>query len=54
VESYKGFVFATMDPAVPPLDEYLGEVGRLGLGMVAAHGSARWREVAGWGGSVWR
>ena len=38
VESYKGFVFATMDPASPPLEEYLGDVGRLGLSMVAAHG----------------
>ena len=27
-----------MDPASPPLEEYLGDVGRLGLGMVAAHG----------------
>jgi phenylpropionate dioxygenase-like ring-hydroxylating dioxygenase large terminal subunit len=38
VESYKGFVFATMDPAAPSLEEYLGEVGRMGLTMVAAHG----------------
>jgi len=27
-----------MDPTALPLDEYLGEVGRLGLSMVAAHG----------------
>jgi len=38
VESYRGFVFATMDPAAPSLEEYLGEVGRMGLSMVAAHG----------------
>ena len=40
VGSYKGFVFATMDPTAPPLDEYLGEVGRLGL--------AWWRRTATW------
>jgi nitrite reductase/ring-hydroxylating ferredoxin subunit len=38
VESYKGFVFATMDPEAPALDDYLGEVGRVGLSMAAAHG----------------
>lgn len=38
VESYKGFVFATMDPEAPALEEYLGEVGRVGLSMAAAHG----------------
>jgi len=38
VESYRGFVFATMDPAAPPLEEYLGWVGRLGLDMLASKG----------------
>jgi phenylpropionate dioxygenase-like ring-hydroxylating dioxygenase large terminal subunit len=38
VESYKGFVFATMDPDAPPLEEYLGKVGRIGIDMVAARG----------------
>ena len=38
VESYKGFVFATMDHEAPALDDYLGEVGRVGLSMAAAHG----------------
>jgi phenylpropionate dioxygenase-like ring-hydroxylating dioxygenase large terminal subunit len=38
VESYKGFVFATMDPDAPPLEEFLGEVGRMGIDMVAARG----------------
>ena len=38
VESYKGFVFANMDPDAPPLEEYLGEVGRIGLGMIAERG----------------
>ena len=38
VASYKGLVFATMDPDAPPLEEYLGEVGRIGLDMVAERG----------------
>ena len=38
VASYKGFVFATMDPAAPPLEEFLGETGRFGLNMIAGKG----------------
>jgi phenylpropionate dioxygenase-like ring-hydroxylating dioxygenase large terminal subunit len=38
VSSYKGFVFATMDPEAPPLEDYLGWVGRLGIDMLATHG----------------
>lgn len=38
VESYKGFVFATMDPTAPPLADYLGWVGRLGIDMLAEQG----------------
>ena len=38
VESYKGFVFANMDPDAPPLAEYLGEVGRIGLSFIAEQG----------------
>jgi hypothetical protein len=38
VDEFKGFIFATMDPAAPDLDEYLGEVGRLGLNYLALHG----------------
>ncbi|MEM7079674.1 MAG: Rieske 2Fe-2S domain-containing protein [Pseudomonadota bacterium] len=38
VASYRGFVFATMDSAAPPLDEYLGWVGRLGIDMLAGKG----------------
>ncbi len=38
VESYLGFVFATLSAEAPPLADYLGDVGRTGLGMVAAHG----------------
>ena len=36
--SYKGFVFATHDPTAPPLEEYLGATGRLGLDLIAARG----------------
>jgi 3-phenylpropionate/trans-cinnamate dioxygenase alpha subunit len=38
IDSYNGFVFATMDPSAPPLDEYLGETGRLSLNLIAAQG----------------
>jgi phenylpropionate dioxygenase-like ring-hydroxylating dioxygenase large terminal subunit len=38
VESYKGFVFATMDPDAPLLADYLGEVGRMGLDLIAERG----------------
>src|SRR5262249_33457327 len=36
--SYKGFVFATHDPTAPPLEQYLGATGRLGLDLIAARG----------------
>ncbi len=38
LDSYKGFVFATMDPTAPPLEEYLGATGRLGLDLIAEQG----------------
>ena len=38
VDSYKGFIFATMDPEAPDLDEYLGEVGRLSIAQLALRG----------------
>jgi len=38
VDSFKGFIFATMDGEAPELDEYLGEVGRLGINQLAMHG----------------
>ncbi|WP_091738539.1 aromatic ring-hydroxylating oxygenase subunit alpha [Phenylobacterium immobile] len=38
VASYKGFVFATMDPEAPDLEEFLGEVGRMGLDLIAEKG----------------
>src|SRR5262249_15693484 len=34
--SYHGFVFATLDEEAPDLDEYLGDVGRMGLDLVTA------------------
>ena len=36
VQSYKGFIFANMDPEAVDLDEYLGPVGRLGIDEIAA------------------
>jgi 3-phenylpropionate/trans-cinnamate dioxygenase alpha subunit len=38
VTSYRGLVFATLDPAAVPLHEYLGEVGRIGLDFIAERG----------------
>jgi phenylpropionate dioxygenase-like ring-hydroxylating dioxygenase large terminal subunit len=37
-ESYLGFWFATLAPDAPSLDDFLGDVGRTGLGMVCAYG----------------
>src|SRR6202034_3136179 len=38
LDTYKGFVFATMDPTAPSLNEYLGATGRLGLDLIAERG----------------
>jgi len=38
VESYRGFVFATLDPTAPSLEDYLGWVGRLGIDFIASQG----------------
>ena len=38
VASYRGFVFATMDPQAPSIEDYLGWVGRLGIDMMASKG----------------
>ncbi len=38
VQNCSGFVFATLDPTAPPLAEYLGPVGRIGLDLLAARG----------------
>ena len=38
VDNYLGFIFATLDPTAPSLDEYLGDVGRMGLSHLGARG----------------
>jgi len=38
VASYKGFVFGTNDPSAPPLEEFLGATGRLGIDLLACRG----------------
>ena len=38
VDSYNGFIFATLDAAAPELDAYLGHVGRLCIDMIAVRG----------------
>ncbi len=38
VDTYNGFIFARMDPEAPALDDYLGTVGRAGVGLLAARG----------------
>ena len=41
VDTYEGFVFATMDPDAVTLPEFLGEVGRMSLAFVAARGNVK-------------
>ena len=41
VDTYKGFVFATMDRDAPSLAEYLGEVGNICLDQLAERGDIR-------------
>jgi 3-phenylpropionate/trans-cinnamate dioxygenase alpha subunit len=38
VDSYKGFIFANMDPEAPGLFEYLGDAGRMGISTLAERG----------------
>ena len=38
IDSYHGFIFANMDPDAPDLNQYLGDVGRLSVDMLAAKG----------------
>jgi 3-phenylpropionate/trans-cinnamate dioxygenase alpha subunit len=38
LDTYKGFVFATHDPEAPPLHDFLGRTGRLGLEYIVAQG----------------
>jgi phenylpropionate dioxygenase-like ring-hydroxylating dioxygenase large terminal subunit len=37
-ESYRGWIFACLDPDAPDLDEFLGEVGKLSIDSVAVRG----------------
>lgn len=39
VGSYKGFIFACMDPDAPDLPDFLGEVGRMSLDLLAEQGN---------------
>ncbi|HEY6429052.1 MAG TPA: Rieske 2Fe-2S domain-containing protein [Acidimicrobiales bacterium] len=39
VAVYKGFIFGTHDASAPPLEEYLGATGRLGLDLLACRGN---------------
>jgi phenylpropionate dioxygenase-like ring-hydroxylating dioxygenase large terminal subunit len=38
VASYRGFVFGTHDRAAPPLEDFLGATGRLGIDLLACRG----------------
>jgi len=38
VDSYKGFIFATLDREAPDFPEYLGDVGRLSIDVLAERG----------------
>jgi phenylpropionate dioxygenase-like ring-hydroxylating dioxygenase large terminal subunit len=55
VESYEGFIFATLDPDAPSLDEYLGDVGRLAIDffngrgdMKVVGGVQKWKLAVNW------
>ena len=39
VDSYNGFIFATMDPEAPELHKFLGDAGRIGIDLVAVRGT---------------
>jgi phenylpropionate dioxygenase-like ring-hydroxylating dioxygenase large terminal subunit len=41
VASYRGFVFATMDPEAPELQEFLGPTGRFSIDMLALRGTLK-------------
>ena len=41
VASYKGFVFATMDPEAPELEDYLGPVGRFPFDVIESRGGVK-------------
>ena len=37
-DTYKGFIFGTLDPTAPPLLDFLGPTGRLGIDLFTAQG----------------
>ncbi len=39
LDTYKGFVFATMDAEAPPLEEFLGRTGRVAIDLIAEKGA---------------
>ncbi|MGE0056764.1 MAG: SRPBCC family protein [Dehalococcoidia bacterium] len=41
VESYRGYIFANMDPEAPALMEYLGDVGKLSIDLQAERGTLK-------------
>jgi phenylpropionate dioxygenase-like ring-hydroxylating dioxygenase large terminal subunit len=41
VDTYNGFIFGCMDPMAPTLSEFLGDVGRIGLDLIAAQGDMK-------------
>src|SRR6476469_10669519 len=41
VDSYKGFIFATLDPEAPSLEEFLGDIGRLSINQIALRGEMK-------------
>ena len=40
-ETYHGFIFACMDPETPSLHEYLGDVGRMSIDLLACRGTLK-------------
>ncbi len=45
IDSFKGFIFATMDSEAPGLEDYLGDLGRIFIDMLASKG-----EILAFGG----
>jgi len=41
VQSYKGFIFATLDQEAPSLEEFLGDVGKMSIDLLAIRGTLR-------------
>src|SRR3954468_6721803 len=41
VDSYKGFIFATLDAEAASLDKFLGDIGRLSINQIALRGDMK-------------